>query len=424
MNFIKLKFQSQLFKITSLSSASVALKIGIGLITSKILAVFIGPNGMALVGNFRNFVTSLETLSTLGFQNGIVKYIGENREQPSALEKYISTIVISISLVSLLLGLILFVFSEYWNDFVFGKLQDYSFVFKGYAFAIPFYALSIALIAIVNGLEKFKNVIYISIIGNVLGLLVTLILVTQMQILGALLAIILTPSLLFFISIYYVSKEINVLKLVRWSSFDCKILKELSHFFLMALVSGVVGSFVYLEVRKNLIQEVGLQEAGFWEAISRISTYYLLFVTTIVTVYFLPKLISSTTNQTTKKVLFKYWKMIVPLVLIGLLLVYYLRFMVVELLFSAEFLPVSKLFFWQLVGDFFKCIALILGYLLYARRNTTAFIVTELLSLFTMYFSSLFFVKVYGLEGVVMAHAFTFGFYTLVLAIYFRKVIF
>ena len=55
------------------------LKIGTGLITSKILAIFIGPSGMALAGNFKNFMTSIESIATLGFQNGIVKYIVEHK---------------------------------------------------------------------------------------------------------------------------------------------------------------------------------------------------------------------------------------------------------------------------------------------------------------------------------------------------------
>jgi PST family polysaccharide transporter len=78
LSFIKRIIKTDLFKITSLNSFSVLLKIGIGLITSKLLAVFVGPSGMVLVGNLRNFLTSLESISTLGFQSGIVKYVAEN----------------------------------------------------------------------------------------------------------------------------------------------------------------------------------------------------------------------------------------------------------------------------------------------------------------------------------------------------------
>jgi PST family polysaccharide transporter len=46
---------------------------------------------MALVG-ISNFMTSLESISTLGFQNGIVKYVAEIKEdKPSS--KILSTVL-------------------------------------------------------------------------------------------------------------------------------------------------------------------------------------------------------------------------------------------------------------------------------------------------------------------------------------------
>ncbi len=424
MRFVKDIVQSSLFKISSLNSFSMFLKIGIGLITSKVLAVFIGPSGMALVGNFRNFVTSFETLSTLGFQNGIIKYIAENKEEELIFKKYISTIVITIITISILLSGVLFGFSKYWNDFVFGNASDYQYVFKTYAIALPFYGLSIALMAVVNGLGRFRNVIYSTIIGNILGLVVTIFFVTKLQTLGALIAIIVTPSLLFFVAFYFVSKEVNLFKTIKIRSFDFAIIQQLSHYFLMALVSGLVGSWTYFSVRNEIIQNIGLQQAGYWEAITRISTYYLLFVTTIIAVYFLPNLVIAKDYGASKKVVWQYYKTILPTVVFGLLLVYFFRFFIVRILFSTEFLPVAKLFFWQLVGDFLKCASLILGYQLYAKKLTIAFILTELFSLAVVYFSSVFFLELYGIEGVVMAHAFTYGVYLLVLGIYFRKIIF
>jgi len=97
-----------LFKITSLNSFSVVLKIGAGLITSKMLAVFVGPGGMALVGNLRNFLTSLENISTLGFQNGIVKYTAENEKNQTEFQKIVSTVFLSLVFIALILSASLF----------------------------------------------------------------------------------------------------------------------------------------------------------------------------------------------------------------------------------------------------------------------------------------------------------------------------
>ena len=130
MNFKKEILQSPLFKITSLNGISVVLKIFIGLISSKIIAVFLGAGGMALVGNMRNFFTSVETISTLGFQNGIVKYAAENKEDEAGLKKVISTVFISLIVASIIFGAILFLFADYWNHQVFEHGNQYTFVFR------------------------------------------------------------------------------------------------------------------------------------------------------------------------------------------------------------------------------------------------------------------------------------------------------
>ena len=150
----------------------------------------------------------------------------------------------------------------------------------------------------------------------------------------------------------------------------------------------------------------------------------MLFVSTILTVYFLPKLAVAKDNQETKNIFWSFYKGILPVFILGVTVVYFLRFYIVELLFTQEFLPVSGLFFWQLIGDVLKVASLILGYQFFAKKLTVAFIITELLSLSIIYFSSVLLVSIYGIEGVVMAHALTYFVYLIVLAVYFRKSLF
>ncbi|HEU0126135.1 O-antigen translocase [Flavobacterium sp.] len=424
MNFYKKIVQTSLFKITSLNSFGVLLKIGIGLITSKILAVFVGPSGMALVGNLRNFLTSLENISTLGFQNGIVKYTAENERNKSELQKIITTVFLSLFFVAVFLGIILFFTANYWNTRIFGNNIQYLLVFKVLAFALPCYAVSIFFVALINGLGKFKKVIWINIIGNTIGLLVSVWMILQYQTIGALLAIVIAPALLFFVTFYLVQKEIDFFQIIKLKLFDFQIIKNLSSYSLMALVSSVLGPIVFLAVRNEIIQNLGIEQAGYWETMTRISSYYLLFVSTILTVYFLPKLSKASTNEETKTIFWQYYKFILPVFVLGLIVLYFARFFVVELLFTKEFLPVTNLFFWQFLGDIFKVCALILGYQFFAKKLTLAFIITELYSLFVLYSASLYYMKMFQIEGVVLAYAFQNLSYLLILGIYFRKSLF
>ncbi|HEU4788480.1 MAG TPA: O-antigen translocase [Flavobacterium sp.] len=424
MNFIKNITQTQLFKISSLNSLSVILKIGVGLVTSKLLAVFVGPSGMALVGNLRNFMTSLESISTLGFQNGIVKYVAECDEDKSELQKIMSTVFISLLLVAIGLSGVLFFLAAYWNNQIFGSHYDYSSVFKVLALALPWYAVSLFLVSVINGLGRFKKVIWITILGNAIGLLVSLVLIWNYKTLGALLAIVVTPALLFLVSFYFVNKEILFLNIIRFHYFDFKIIKNLSSYSIMALVSSVFGPLVFLAIRKNVIATVGIDQAGYWETMTRISSYYMLFVSTILTVYFLPKLASAKTDIETKNVFWSYYKSILPLFIVGFILIYALRFFIVELLFTKDFLPVTVMFFWQLVGDILKVAFLILGYQFFAKKLTVAFVISEIASLAVLYFLSNYLIQFFGIQGVLIAQVLDNFIYLSVLVIYFRKNLF
>ena len=424
MGKIKAIVRTPLFKVTSLNSISVILKISIGLITSKVLAFFIGPAGMALTGNLRNFLTSLENITTLGFQNGIVKYIVEHKNDNYELKKIISTVFLSLLLISFVLSGVLFAFASFWNEFILDNNYNYINIFKILALVLPWYAVTIFLLAVINGLGRFKSVIYINIIGNILGLIFAVVMIWQFKTFGALLSIIIPPSLLFFVAFYFINKEIRFLKHISFSLFDFQIIKNLSSYSLMPLVSSVVGPLVFLSIRNNIITTLGIEQAGYWESMNRIATYYFMFVSTIMSVYFLPRLALVTSKKATKKVFKSYYTSIVPFFILGLIVLYFLRFFIVHLLFTKDFMPVTDLFLWQFLGDIFKVMSLILGYQFFAKKLTIAFIITEVLSLSLMYSLSYFFMPIFGIQGVVMAHALNYIVYFLILTVYFRKTLF
>ncbi|MFZ4105400.1 O-antigen translocase [Flavobacterium sp.] len=424
MKFFKEILSKPLFKATSLNGISILLKVVIGFLTSKVIAVFVGPSGMALVGNLRNFLTTTEAFATLGFENGVVKYVAEHKQEEEKLKQTLSTIFLSVLVVCGLLSLGLLLFSDYFNRSIFGDSYQFAFLFNALAIALPFYIGNILLIATINGLGEYKKVIYINSIGSCIGLVVSVLLILKLKTEGALLAIILTPSLLFLVSFLSINKEITIFKVVHSKFYKLSFLKSLSSYSLMALVSAVFGPMVLLAIRKNIILTLGIEQAGFWEAITRISSYYFLFITTLIGIYFLPKLAIAKDNKETKALFWEYYKGILPVFIVGMIVIYFLRDFIIQILFTKQFLPVSKLFFWQLIGDTFKAASFILGYQFYAKKLTKAFIFFELFSLAVLYFSSIYFISIFKIEGVVMAYAVTYGIYLVSLCIYFRKSLF
>ena len=140
--------------------------------------------------------------------------------------------------------------------------------------------------------------------------------------------------------------------------------------------------------------------------------------------YFYPQLLKATEAIEVKKIIWSFYKFILPLFVLGAVLIYFSRFIIVKILFTEEFLPVSELFFWQLIGDVFGVCGLILGFLLIAQKRTLYYIIIEVLAIFFLYFSSLYCIKMFGIQGVLIAQCLETSVYLIVLLVFFRKYLF
>ncbi len=419
MSEIKKIMQQPLFKITSLNSIHILLKLIFGFITSKALALFVGANGMAYVGNFRAFLNVLENFSLLGIQNAVVKYVSEYQHDKLKLKSVLATFGILLLTSSIAISLFLILGADYLSKQIFNHSEIYSFMFYSIAVVFPLYVFSTFCISVVNGFQEYKNVIYIQIISSGIALIFSVFFIYYYSTIGALVSLIFAPIFVFFVSLFYLKKHIRFRDVLSIEFFDFKVVKNLSEYVLMALVSGVIGSFVLLKIRTDIVAITGLQNAGIYEGLQRISSYYLLFVSSIMAIYFYPKLAEANSNS--KDIVFNYLKTIIPFFATGLLIIYFLRKYIIQVLFSSEFESMESLFLWQLIGDVLKATSLIFGTLLIAKKQTKVFIITEIISLSIMYFSSNWMLHAIGINGIVQAYAFTYLIYLVVLVIYFRK---
>lgn len=400
------------------------IKMGISVITSYMLAVFVGAGGMAYIGNFRNFVSSLEGFSTLAFTSGIVKYIGENESKEKELAKIITTVLLTFLGIATFFGTSIFVFSEALTLKIFGNNLQYEIIFKVVAVTLPFSVMSVLYVSIINGLGKYIELIYATIFSNIFALILTVLLIYQFNLIGALLSITIHPLVLFCVIFFYVPKELQILGRINFKEYDFSVIKKLAGFSFMVLPSILISPFLMLEIRKFLILNEGLDNAGFWEAITRVSNLYLIFISTLITVYFYPEMVKAKGKLESKLVIIKFYKVIIPVFLICAVVIYFARFIIIQILYTAEFESVSDLFLWQLIGDFFKICGMILGFQFLAKKIVLHYILIEVVSNVFLYFSSVYLIIIVGIQGVLMAQAAEQCLYFFFLVFYFRKILF
>tara|TARA_R110002095_G_C4233916_1_gene238299 strand:- start:327 stop:1628 length:1302 start_codon:yes stop_codon:yes gene_type:complete len=394
-----------LVKITSLQTASVLTRVIAGILTSKAIAVFIGAEGLALIGNLRNFVSSFQTIATLGFYKGAVKYVSEFKDNTVKLSKTLSTVYYTGFISTIIVSFFCYFRAEWINDIIFPTYNDYAYVIQIFAIVLPFYALNMFSFSIMNGYSKYKILIIINIIGQVLSVAIALLLIYQNKIDGALISVVIAESLIFLITLVGIINRKSLVSQIKVSQVSYSILKKLSPYSLMALFSAVLLPFVAIAIRSYIIENIGYKDAGFWEAMTRISSYYLMFVSSLIALYLLPRFTEINDTKEFKKEVISFYKTIMPFLVGGLVLIYFLRHYIVIGIFSEEFEPVEDLFLFQLLGDFVKILSIIIAYQFLAKKMFWHYILTEAFLVIILYTTSVYFIDLFDdVEGAVVAH--------------------
>lgn len=400
-----------LIKVASLNSVSLITRIAGGLLTSNAIAHFIGAEGMALIGNLRNFLYSIQSIATLGLYNGVVKYIAEFKNNTLELSKTLSSAFYLGFISTVVVSFLVYFNADTINDYIFPEYNDYAYVIKVLAISLPFYTLNLFSFSILNGFSKFKMLIIINIIGQILAVSVTLILIYKNRIDGALISVVVSESLIFLITVVGIVNQRSLMPLIKVSNVRFTTIKKLSSFSIMALFSAIVLPLVAIAIRSYIIENVGFKEAGFWEAMNRISKYYLMFVSSLLTLYILPRLSEIDNAKEFRNEVFSFYKTIIPIFGVGLLFIYFFRNIIITIVFSSEFKPVEELFLWQLLGDFVKVLSVVIAYQFLAKKMFWHYMITEAFSVIILYLSSILFIDMYGVIGATIAHFVTYVLY-------------
>jgi len=413
-----------LVKAANLNMANISIKIIAGILISKFIAIYIGPHGMVLIGNLRNFLRALQSLSISGLYKGVVKFISQVKNDSVELTKILSTVFYLGFFSSVFLAFLCYYNAEFINNILFGENYNYGYIIETLALVLPFYALNMFTFSIMNGFSKYKNLIFINILGQIVGGLITLLLIRQENIDGALLAIVITPALNLLITIVGIAFRRNLMASVKITKVNLSVLNKLSPYMIMALVSAIALPIVMIMIRNYLIDKVGINSAGYWTAMTRVSDYYLMFFNSLVALYILPRFSEINSKLEFRKEVFSFYKTMMPAFLVLLFIIYISRSILVNILFAEDFRQVEDLFGYQILGDIARVLSMVIAYQFLAKKMFTHFIVLEVFLFVMMYFSSIYLIDEFGLKGAVMGHCLSYFMYLGIILLLFSSSLF
>jgi PST family polysaccharide transporter len=298
---------------------------------------------------------------------------------------------------------------------------DYWFAYLLYGAFLSIISLNTIFAAVLNGFKQIKNLTIVNIVTSLSGIAFTVWLAYSMGIKGVLIAVNFTALVVFITNLFFISKIEGIHWRPSFLKWDSEITKLLLAFTLMGLVSGFATPAMQFLVRERILNKFTVVDAGCWQGVTRISDYYLAFITTVLSVYYLPRFSEINDRAEMRHEIFRGYKIILPVVGILALTIWLCKFWVVKLLFTNEFMPMLPLFKFQLLGDFLKIGSWLLGFIMIAKGLTKTFIITELI------FSTLFVLLSYvlmdnfGVVGVTYAFCINYGIYWIVMWLLMKK---
>ncbi|WP_434610364.1 O-antigen translocase [Pseudomonas sp. D2-30] len=397
-----------------LNGLAVSVKMLTLLCINKVLAVYVGPSGYASLGQFQNAVQMITTFASGAINTGVTKYTAEYHEDV-VLQRSVWRTAGTISICgALAVGLIVALFNKelaLW----FLKRSDYGSVFIWFSISLIFFVTNALLLAILNGRKDIFRFVTANVCGSIFALVITTIMAMRLGLYGALVALAIYQSLSCIVTFIIVFKAPWFHVGDIFGGVNKKIAVNLLKFTAMALTSAACVPLSHIFIRAHLGHTLGWESAGYWEAVWRLSAAYLMFITTTLSVYYLPRFSELKEADAIIYEIRRGYKVILPIAAFCGLAIYLLRDLVIQLLFTSQFYPMRDLFGWQMFGDTLKIGSWILAYLMLGKAMYKTFIITEVFFAASFVVLTFYFTNLYGLQGVAIAHAANYAAYWLIM---------
>ena len=379
------------------------LKVLVGLVITKAIAIYSGPAGVAVFSQFQNFTQVAGSIAVGAGNSGITAYTSENKDNRSEIQGLLGTgLVCSLAICGLFLTLAFASFDYLVKDYFGGR--DIDGPLKLFLISLPIYAVNIMALSFLNGLKEFKTWALINIAQSIFCVAAVQFLITQYGLVKTLAVFTLMQVFTSF-TITLLARKYFVGYLRDFVfSLDKKILRYLTKFALMGSVSLVAGPLALFLIRSYLGHNLGWQDAGLWQALVSLSSVFVMVLMTTCTVFYLPRIAEISEP---KEIISEAWGMfgvLFPFACVSALVIYVGRDVALLLLFDERFLVVADLLKWQLLGDLSRAAAVSFAYVFVAKAKVGIHLTLEIFFGVLSVVLTLYLVKLLGLKGAPMAY--------------------
>ena len=368
-------------KATSIFGGVQAFNIIIQLIRSKVIAVLLGPIGMGIMGLLTSTLSLVTSITNFGLGTSAVRDISEanatgNQEKIKSTLSVFRTLVWGTGLLGTLLTLII---SIWLSKLTFGN-YDYTWAFALLSVTLLISQLTGGQSALLQGIRQIKWLAKAGVYSSTAGLILTLPLYYFFGINGIVPALILT-SIIIFIVQYYFSHKVKIQTRLLSFKQAFQMGKPMIKLGFMLSLSGLVTVAASYLVRIFIVQEGDVDEVGLYNAGFAIVETYLGMVFAAMATDYYPRLSGVNKDKGKYNALINQ-QIEAAILILSPLICAFLIFINwgIIILYSREFLPITEMVHFSIMGFYFKAMSWAMGFLILAKGDSKAFFWNELAS--------------------------------------------
>lgn len=386
------------------SGAQSFIRLALGFLSIKVSAVYLGPAGLALVGQLGNFLTLVSGALGNGAQTGVVKLTAETSVKGNDPRLLWQGAMMLSAILGGLFGLAIAVFSRPLSAWLL-ESPDYWPVMALTGLLLPFLQFNLIITGAINGLKWIGRLGAIGIMSTITGAMVFIPACYLFGIWGGLVGSALSYAVPFLIALAAAiwSRDISLSDFKP--SWKPEIMRDLLRFYPMLLTHAIAVPLATLLVRDMLSSKLGLNEAGFWQASWRLSDMYTQVLMLALSMFLMPHLSSIDDRYGFSREMKSIVTKVTTLTALAAAAIFVLRDWLIPLIFSAEFYPVRDLLTFQLLGDVFKMAGWPIRMVLVIKMRAKWYMFIEAAIAIMQVTLTYLMLPVFGVAGATMAYA-------------------
>jgi PST family polysaccharide transporter len=405
---------------TFLNGIAQLVKAMSSLVVNKMIVVFLGSSALLFVGNLKSVFTILQQISGAGVYEGAVKYLtGEYKDR----QAFILQACLSLMLIGFFISTVLYVvlFDQILDLLQLGENESdlIPWLTGGIVLGLLCFVFHTLMQSFFHGLKSYKIIVQSTLISAVLTLGISVALIYYVNKLGLVLSVFVPSVILLLTYCFHFHKSWHFGQVLFSNPFRLFIFKPVLSFTVMSAVAAIVFPSVLIAIRSLLVAHTGIELASYWEGYSRLSLFMSSLAISSISLYYLPKLVEANTGQEMLRVVLWGVKFLIALAFPAMLLIFWFGNDIISLIYTSSFLETIFLLKWELTGTFLKLLSFTVSFIMIAKKLTTVFVLSELISGFLFLGLSTLFIELYGVVGASIAFAGTYFLYLLWAVIYF-----